>query len=69
MIKLISLPALLVLTVQAFCQVQVAVLTSKAEYLEGEPVSVIVRVTNIGSDSVGYDYCDGQVDLAVVGQQ
>jgi hypothetical protein len=30
---------------------------------------VTVRVTNIGPDPVGYDGCDGHVDLMVVGQQ
>jgi hypothetical protein len=69
MMKVSLIPAILLLAVQASCQVKVAVLSSKAQYLEGEPILVIVRVTNVGSDPVGYDYCDGHVDLAVVGQQ
>jgi hypothetical protein len=70
MMKVNLIPAaILLLAVQASCQVKVTVLSSRAQYLEGEPISVIVRVTNVGSDPVGYDYCDGHVDLAVVGQQ
>jgi HEAT repeats len=68
MLKLSLITAFLLLAVQASCQVKVAVLTSRAQYLEGEPISVIVRVTNVGSDPLGYDYCDGHVELAVVGQ-
>jgi HEAT repeat protein len=39
--------------------------TNKAAYVVGEPVFVILNVKNIGSEAVGYSYCDGQVDLAV----
>jgi hypothetical protein len=67
--KGILLPAALLLAVQATGQVKVAVLTPRQQYLEGEPITVIVRVTNVGSDPVGYDGCDGRVDLTVVGQQ
>jgi len=69
MMKVRLIPAFLLLAVQASCQVKVAVLTSKPHYLEGEPISVIVRVTNVGSDPLGYDYCDGHVELTIVGQQ
>ena len=56
---------LLVLVSRGLCQVDVEVRTNKPAYLVGEPVSVILEVTNIGSEAVGYSYCDGQVDLAV----
>jgi len=56
---------LLILVSKGICQVAVEVRTNKAAYLVGEPVSIIVKVTNIGTDSVGYSYCDGQVDLSV----
>lgn len=69
MMKVSLIPAFLLLAVQASCQVKVAVFPSKAHYLEGEPISVIVRVTNVGSDPLGHDYCDGHVELAVVGQR
>jgi hypothetical protein len=65
----ILLPALLLLAVAATAQVKVNVLTPRQEYLEGEPITVTVRVTNVGPDPVGYDGCDGRVDLVVVGQQ
>jgi hypothetical protein len=63
------LPALLLLAVPATAQVKVDVLSPRQEYLEGEPITVTVRVTNVGSDPVAYDGCDGRVDLVVVGQQ
>ena len=56
---------LLILLSNGLCQVSFEVRTNKAEYLVDEPVSVIVKVTNIGTESVGYSYCDGQVDLRV----
>jgi hypothetical protein len=68
MMKAILLPAFLFLAVQATGQVKVDVLAPRQQYLEGEPITVIVRVTNVGSDPVGYDGCDGHVDLEVVGQ-
>jgi hypothetical protein len=67
--KGLLLPALLLLAVPATGQVKVDVLPSSQQYLEGEPITVIVRVTNVGTDPVGYDGCDGRVDLVVVGQQ
>ncbi len=62
MMKVSLIPAFLLLAVQASCQVKVAVFPSKAHYIEGEPISVIVRVTNVGSDPLGHDYCDGHVN-------
>ena len=56
---------LLILVSTGICQVSVEVNTNKAAYLVDEPVSVIVEVTNIGTESVGYSYCDGQVDLGI----
>ncbi|HEY6386924.1 MAG TPA: hypothetical protein VIX91_14705 [Candidatus Acidoferrum sp.] len=67
--KGILLPAVLFLAVQATGQVKVDVLSPRLQYLEGEPITVIVRVTDVGSDPVGYDSCDGRVDLVVAGQQ
>jgi hypothetical protein len=69
MMKVTLIPAVLLLAVQATCQVRVVVLSSQVQHFEGEPISVIVRVTNVGSDPLGYDYCDGHVELAVVGQK
>jgi hypothetical protein len=69
MTKGLLLPALLLLALPATAQVKVDVLSPRQHYLEGEPITVIVRVTNVGSDPVGYDGCDGRVDLVVVGQQ
>ena len=56
---------LLVFVSKSLCQVNVEARTNKATYLVGEPVFVILEVKNIGSEAVGYSYCDGQVDLAV----
>ncbi len=56
---------LLILVSKGVCQVSVEVRTNKAAYLVDEPVSLILKVTNIGTESVGYSYCDGQVDLSV----
>jgi hypothetical protein len=67
--KGLLLSALLLLAVPATGQVKVDVLSRRQQYLEGEPIAVTVRVTNVGSDPVGYDGCDGRVDLVVVGQQ
>jgi hypothetical protein len=69
MMKGMLLPAVLLLAVQASGQVKVGVLNPRQQYLEGEPIAVTVRVTNVGSDPVGYDACDSLVDLVVVGQQ
>jgi hypothetical protein len=69
MMRGILLPVVLFLAVPATGQVKVDVLTPRQQYLEGEPITVTVRVTNVGSDPVGYDGCDGRVDLGVVGQQ
>jgi hypothetical protein len=60
---------ILLLTTQAFCQVQVSVLPSKAEYLVGEPMFAVVHVTNVGPDPVAYSTCDGRVELNVEKQR
>ena len=49
----------------AFCQVHVDLRTSQAAYLVGEPIFVVVDVKNVGTEPVGYSYCDGHVDLTV----
>jgi hypothetical protein len=69
MTKGLLLPALLLLALPATAQVKVDVISSRQQYLEGEPITAVVRVTNVGPDPVGYDYCDGRVALEVVGQQ
>jgi hypothetical protein len=56
---------LLILASKGICQVSVEVRPNKAAYLVDEPVSIILKVTNIGTESVGHSYCDGQVDLEV----
>jgi hypothetical protein len=55
----------LILVSESLCQVSVEVKTNRAAYLVGEPVFVILNVRNIGTEAVGYSYCDGQIDLAV----
>jgi hypothetical protein len=45
----------------------VTVKTNRATYLVGEPIFVIVEVKNIGTEAVGYSYCDGAIDLTVEG--
>lgn len=60
---------LLLLVPKSLCQVDVEVRADKATYLVGEPIFVILTVTNIGTEAIGYSYCDGQVDLAVVGAE
>lgn len=69
MTKGLLLPTLLLLALPAAAQVKVDLLSPRQQYLEGEPITVIVRVTNVGSDPVGYDGCDGRVALEVVGQK
>jgi hypothetical protein len=52
----------------AFAQVDVVAQLEKSEYLEGEPIVVIVNVTNIGEESVSYlGSCPCGVALTVVG--
>ncbi len=46
-------------------QVAVNVATNKAEYLVGEPILVTVAVKNIGTEPLGYSYCDGNMELTV----
>ncbi|HMH14406.1 MAG TPA: HEAT repeat domain-containing protein [Edaphobacter sp.] len=60
---------MLSLTVQTACQVRVSASLTKAEYLEGEPIEVIVKITNVGSDPVAYQKGSGHVALEVEGQE
>jgi hypothetical protein len=53
--------------VALFGQVKVDLRTNQATYLAGEPVFVVVDVTNIGTEPVGYSACDGHADLTVDG--
>ncbi|MFI5247382.1 MAG: HEAT repeat domain-containing protein [Nitrospirales bacterium] len=46
-------------------QVRVTVQASKPQYLAGEPIFLVVKVMNVGSESLGYSYGDGRVDLKV----
>ena len=57
------------LTAQASCQVHVSASLTKAEYLEGEPIEVVVKITNIGSDPVAYEKGSGHVALEAEGQR
>jgi hypothetical protein len=57
---------ILILLSNGVCQVAVQLKTSKPAYLVGEPIFVIVDVTNIGTEAVGYSSCDGEMDLTVV---
>lgn len=59
----------LLLTAQASCQVRVSVSLTKPEYLEGEPVETVVRITNVGSVPVAYEKGAGQVEVEVEGQK
>ena len=56
------------LAADAFCQVSVSARLTKAVYLEGEPVEVTVKITNVGSDAVAYERGSGEVALEVQGQ-
>jgi hypothetical protein len=60
---------MLSLAAQASCQVRVSARLTKAEYLEGEPIEVIVKITNVGSDPVAYEKGSGHVALEVEGQE
>jgi hypothetical protein len=51
--------------ISGFCQVSVAVKLDRPDYLVGEPVFVIVDVTNIGTEAVGYSSYDGRSTLTV----
>lgn len=62
------IPIILLLATHGSCQVHVSVSLTKAEYLDGEPVEAIVKITNIGSvpvDEIGA----GRVELDVEGQK
>ena len=60
---------ILSLAAQASCQVRVSARLTKAEYLESEPVEVIVKITNVGSEPVAYEQGWRDVALAVEGQE
>ena len=69
-IELADLLLLLALgTASGFCQVSVTVTLDQPEYLVGEPIFVIVDVTNIGTEAIGYSACDGHANLTVPGGQ
>ena len=57
--------ALLFLATPAFAQVQVDARVEKPVYLEGEPIFVIVDVTNIDDEAVAYPTCGVRVALSV----
>lgn len=50
-------------------QVRVTVRTSQESYLVGEPVHVVLEVTNIGTDPVAYSEASGKMDMAVSGHE
>jgi len=49
----------------AFSQVKVSVKLDRSDYLVGEPIFVIVDVTNTGSEPIGHSGGDGRTDLTV----
>jgi len=54
----------------AFAQVSVTVETSKTQYLQGEPIIVLIAVENIGSEAVPYSSgCDFDIKLLVEHEQ
>ena|ERR1700730_2158388 len=55
----------LMLSSTGLCQVAVKVKTNKPAYLVGEPVFIVLEAQNVGTEAVGYSYCDGRVDLTV----
>ena len=50
-------------------QVQVDVRLEKTRYLAGEPIVIVVDVTNVGDKAVGYSVCEGAVRLDVTGAE
>ena len=61
-----SLPLVfLLVAAPVFAQVEVDARLEKTQFLEGEPIFVIVDVTNTGDEAVGYSACDGDVALTV----
>lgn len=48
-------------------QVRVDARLIQAQYLQGEPVHVILTVKNIGAEAFGYSSCDARIDLTVAG--
>lgn len=53
--------------IPGFCQADVAVTVkpSQPEYLVGEPVFVVVEMTNVGTEPVGYWICESDTHLTV----
>ena len=60
---------ILILAPDGLCQVAIKVKTNKITYLVGEPVFIVVEAQNVGTEAVGYSYCDGRMDLSVVGAE
>ena len=58
----------LLLTTPAVAQVHVAVSTDKAEYVEGEPIVVVLDVHNEGTTAIGYP-SDVSVSVSGAGQR
>lgn len=58
---------LVLLATPAFAEVQVDARLEKTQYLEGEPIVVVVDILNVGDEAVGYSRCDGDVRLTVIG--
>jgi hypothetical protein len=58
----------LLITTPAVAQVHVAVSTDKAEYVEGEPIVVVLDVHNEGTTAIGYPW-DVSVSVSGAGQR
>ena len=58
---------LLFAAVPAAAQVKIDVRLEKQQYLEGEPVFVVVDIKNVGVEPVGYLKCNNNVQLSVPG--
>src|SRR5579872_3063751 len=63
------LVALLLFARSGFSQVRVTVKLDQREYLVGEPIFVILDVTNIGTEAIGHSECDVYATLIVPGGQ
>ena len=61
----VRLGTLILLTATSVAQVQVSVSSSKTEYLAGEPIYAILRITNIGQDPIANPGNTSRVDLTV----
>ena len=65
----IALSLLALTACSAFSQVKVSMKLDRPDYLVGEPIFVIVEVTNIGSEPIGYSGGDGRTDVTVAAAQ